>query len=109
VRATLSVFTERLPHGEREQFLQHLPHDVRQLAAPPRGTGLPVQPRTVAELTAAAVATSPEILPVPGAPATRAVTAIVCELRRAVPEEAGDIAAVLPDDLRRMWDGPQSA
>lgn len=67
VRAVLGAFTDRIPDGEPEQLLSHLPLDARDLAGPPRRGGVPSRLRTL------------------------------------VLEEAADVAAVLPDDLRALW------
>ncbi|MCZ7527212.1 MAG: BON domain-containing protein [Acidimicrobiia bacterium] len=39
VRAVLGAFADRLPAGELDHLLAHLPEDVRALAGPPRRTG----------------------------------------------------------------------
>jgi uncharacterized protein (DUF2267 family) len=103
VRAVLSVFAERLPTGEREHLEAHLPADVRELMRPPWRLGEAVRRmRTVPELVAEVAASSPEGIP----PERRSevVEAIVRALRSLVPNEAADIAAVLPQDLRDFWE-----
>jgi uncharacterized protein (DUF2267 family) len=103
VRAVLSVFAERLPLGEREHFEAHLPADVRQLTSPPRRLGEAVRRmRTVPELVAEVAASSPEGIP----PERRrqVIEAIVRALRDLAPDEAADVAAVLPHDLRDFWE-----
>jgi uncharacterized protein (DUF2267 family) len=37
----------------------------------------------------------------------KTITAVLSELRALVPEEAGDIAAVLPEGLRHLWEGAE--
>ncbi len=99
-RAVLAAFTDRIPADEREQLLAHLPADARQFAGPPRHHGNTTsRARTVAEL-AATVSTAGALTAEHAAAATRAV--IAC-LRCLVPEEADDVAAVLPPDLRALW------
>lgn len=102
LRAVLSTFTERLPAGGREDLAAHLPADVRALTAAPRRLGAPARRiRTVPELVARVVSAD-------GLPSERAepvIESVLGTLRELVPEEAGDIAAVLPKDLRRFWEG----
>lgn len=102
VRAVLSTFADRLPADEREQVAAHLPEDVRYLFAAPWRVGQAPQPRTVAQLVARIAARRSE-LPVEAAGA--ATAAVLRELRALVPEEVADVAAVLPAELRDLWDG----
>jgi uncharacterized protein (DUF2267 family) len=99
-RAVLAAFTDHIPVDEREQLLAHLPVDARQLAGPPRRHGVePRRIRTVPQLVAEVVAdgtVDPER-------ATAITQAVVSRLRSLVPEEAADVAAVLPADLRSLW------
>jgi uncharacterized protein (DUF2267 family) len=99
VRAVLATFAERIPHDEREQLLAHLPTDVRELTSAPRREGDAVtRERTVAELVAAATAHG-----LSEAHAAALTESIVGHLRRLVPEEVTDVAAVLPEELRELW------
>lgn len=101
VRATLAVLTERVPSGEREQLLGHLPEDVRAMATPPRRTGaVAARVRTVPDLVAAAASEAGDLS---DGRAAAIVAAVVTEVRRLVPEEADDVAAVLPRELRQLW------
>ena len=99
VRAVLGAFTDRIPEDERRQLLSHLPLDARELAGPPRRGGAAPRLRTVPELVASVTAhggIDPE--------RAGAITeAVLGRLRTLVPEEASDVAAVLPDDLRVLW------
>lgn len=98
-RAVLGAFTERIPEDERSQLLSHLPRDARALAAPPRRLGARERIRTVPELVASIGEhgyTDAENI---GA----LVEAVLARLRTLVPEEAVDVAAVLPEDLRALW------
>jgi uncharacterized protein (DUF2267 family) len=98
--AVLCAFTDRVPQGEREQVLAHLPADVRALAGPVRRHGeLPSRVKTLPQLLAT-VMLEGGIAPEQTEGITRAVVAV---LRRLVPEEAGDVAAVLPPELRELW------
>jgi uncharacterized protein (DUF2267 family) len=102
VRAVLGAFAGRIPADEREQLLVHLPADVRELAAVPRIAGDALaRMRTVEELVLAA--TAPGLTPDQG----RAVAeAVLTHVRRLVPEEAADIEAVLPAELKGLWRDP---
>jgi uncharacterized protein (DUF2267 family) len=100
VRAVLATFAERIPVDERDQVLAHLPADVRRLAAVPRREGATVsRVRTVAELVSATTARN-------GMSEGRAgaiIESVLGHLRGLVPEEAIDVAAVLPEELRDLW------
>lgn len=104
VRAVLATFADRIPRDEREQVAAHLPADVRELFTPQRRTRQPAPPRTVAELVARIAATAEEL---PRDKAEEVTTTVLRALRSLVPEEAGDIAAVLPSELRTLWQGAQ--
>lgn len=99
VRAVLRAFSDRLPEDERDQFLAQLPAGVRGLAGPPRRHGeRAARLRTVPELVAAVVPA--------GVDADRAegiTRSVLGRLRVLAPHEAHDVAAVLPEDLRRLW------
>ena len=99
VRGVLGAFTDRIPDDEREQLLSHLPVDARELAGPPRRGGAPSRLRTVPELVASVTARG-DIDPERAGAITEAVLG---RLRTLVPEEAADVSAVLPDDLRALW------
>ncbi len=99
VRAVLGTFAERIPENERDQLLAHLPEDVRELAAVPRREGEAVtRLRTPSELVTAIVrdGIEPEL-------AESITETVLAHLRQLVPEEAGDVAAVLPEELRQLW------
>lgn len=98
VRAVLGALLDRLPVDERDQVLAHLPLDVRALAEPPQRVGQPPRIRSLADLVADVTAQGV------GSGEGSAVTeSVFAELRQLVPEEAGDIAAVLPAELRDLW------
>ena len=99
VHAVLCTFLERIPAGERAHVFAHLPADVRSLAGPPRHQGNRARVKTLEELVAAASAEG-------GVDVTHAAEitrAIVTTLRELVPDEARDVAAVLPLELRQLW------
>jgi uncharacterized protein (DUF2267 family) len=95
----LGAFSDRIPEDEREHLLSHLPRDARALAALPRRSGAPSALRTAGELVAS-VTESGGINPERAEDITEAVLG---RLRTLVPEEAADVAAVLPPDLRALW------
>ncbi len=101
VRAVLATFLERIPEGERHQVLTHLPADVRDLTRMPRRLGgTATHVRTLDEL----VATVSDVDPALGATRSRLVTdAVLGELSQLIPEERDDVAAILPAELRRLW------
>ena len=101
VHAVLHVFFDRVPADERAQALSHLPADARALVGPPsvHDGEPPVRYKTVSELVAA-VGEARDVEPEHANDVTRAVVAALHDL---VPDEATDIAAVLPADLRTLW------
>jgi uncharacterized protein (DUF2267 family) len=101
VHAVLSGFADRLPPDERAQMLQQLPADVRALAGPVRRRGeRPPRLKSLSQLVAAVVAHG-GIDPAHADDITRAV---IVTLRSLVPVEAHDVAAVLPNELRALWE-----
>jgi uncharacterized protein (DUF2267 family) len=102
VRAVLGAFSDRLPPHEREHLLGHLPDDARLLAGPPRRKGeAPARLRTVNELLAVAGARG-HIDP---AHVEAVARSVLGAMRQLVPEEDRDVAAVLPAELEKLWDG----
>lgn len=100
VRAILASFADRLPSGERDQVAAHLPADVRELFTPPRRANRATPPRTVRDLLSRLVASTPELA---HHDAERVTAAVLQTLRSLVPEEQYDVAAVLPTELRDLW------
>ena len=100
LHAVLCGFMDRVPADEALQVLAHLPADVRDLAGPPRRHGehaprLKTLPQLVAAITTEG-----------GIDAARAeaiTRAVITTLHDLVPEEANDVAAVLPAELRELW------
>jgi uncharacterized protein (DUF2267 family) len=73
---------------------------VRALAGPVRRRGDPVpRLKTVPQLVAAAIAEGG----IDPTNAERVTRAVVATLRGIVRDEAGDVAAVLPSELRALW------
>ena len=101
VHAVLCGLMDRLPEGERAQVLAHLPADVRALVGPERPAGERApRLKTLAQFVAAVTA-------VGGIDARRAeaiTRAVLATLRGLVQEEAHDVAAVLPGELRELWE-----
>jgi uncharacterized protein (DUF2267 family) len=101
VRAILATFAERLPGDERQQVASHLPADVRSMFTPPRRARKLAPVRTVPDLVARVAATTEAL---PHDKAVDATRAVVHELRALVPDEAADVAATLPLELRDLWE-----
>lgn len=99
-RLVLSRFFERLPKGERDQALGHLPHDVLELLEPPRRSGVTKSLTNVDQL-ASGVAV---ITGIDGDTSKTAVLAILGALKGVVADESDHIAAVLPRDLKATWE-----
>jgi uncharacterized protein (DUF2267 family) len=101
VHAVLCAFSDRIPENERQHMFAHLPLDLRLLAGPVRRHGASApRPKTVPQLVATAFAEG-GIDPAHAEAITRA---IVATLRYIVRDEAADIAAVLPSELRELWE-----
>lgn len=101
VHAVLCGFADRMPKDERDQVLAHLPADVRSLAGPVRRHGdVPPRLRTLPQLVAAVTAEG-GVEPRRAEEITRAV---IATLRALVRDEALDVAAVLPGELRELWE-----
>lgn len=99
-RAVLTAFTECIPSDEREHLLTHLPPDARSLAQPARRRGAAARPvRSVAELISMIGAEAG----VDERSADALARAVLAQLRALVPEEADDVAAVLPAELKDLW------
>lgn len=102
VRAVLGAFADVVPPGERDHLLAHLSPDVRALAEPPRRHGRRGRARSVGELVDAV---GEQVDGLTGETALAAAQAVLREVRAMVPEERRDVSAVLPGDLRRLWEG----
>lgn len=102
VRGVLATFADRLPAGEREHVRSHLPADVRPFFTPPRRVLGARPPRTVHDLVGRIVGTTSELTLEHGEQVTAAVVRV---LRSIVPDDALDVAAVLPAELRAFWQG----
>lgn len=101
VRAVLGALVGELPDGERRHFLAHLPADIRLLLEPDLAHP-PPHARRVGELVIDVVGATEGI---PLGRAEHVIESVLGALRELVPEEARDVSAVLPADLRRLWEG----
>jgi uncharacterized protein (DUF2267 family) len=101
LRAVLATLAVRLPDGERQQVAAHLPADVRLMFTPPRRLRHVAPARTALELVGRITAANQAP---PGGQELEVTKAVVQELRALVPDEAADVAAALPGELRRMWE-----
>jgi uncharacterized protein (DUF2267 family) len=102
VRAVLAALADAVPAGEREHLFTHLSPDVRSLAAPPRRFGRRGRIRTVEQLVDAVTDRTGGLSENTALAATQSV---LRELRSMVPEERRDVSAVLPAELRDLWEG----
>jgi uncharacterized protein (DUF2267 family) len=102
VRAVLATFADRLPATERDKVDAHLPADVRALFSPPRRAHRPARVHNIHELVARVAFPGGEL---PADKAEQVATAIVRAFRDLVPDEAGHVGAVLPAELRALWQG----
>jgi hypothetical protein len=99
VHAVLCRFVDTIPEGERNHVLLHLPHDLKALVGPVRHGRRREHIRTFEQL-AAGVGSDDGIAPEWSEELTRRV---IATLHRFVPDEAADVEAVLPADLRKVW------
>jgi uncharacterized protein (DUF2267 family) len=102
VRATLSVFTHRLPAAERSHLLGHLPQDVQELASPARRLD-----RSIADLHTRhelVLAVLGQDVNLSTGHADEVVQAVISELRAQVPDDALAVGAVLPKELQVLWE-----
>jgi uncharacterized protein (DUF2267 family) len=99
VRAVLAGLAAQLPPREFERVRAHLPADVRCLLELPRRRGGMHAPPSPARILGAVTADG-------GGPDTaqQVVAAVLGELKRLVPGEVAGVAAVLPAELRTVWE-----
>src|SRR5581483_2456438 len=95
VAAVLTTLLSVLPPTERDQFLGHLPADVRALATPSRRHRIRHADDFIAAVAAADTLNTTDAPPV--------VAAVLATLRDLAPEEAHDVASVLPVELAELW------
>lgn len=106
LRGILATFADRLPDVERTHIRAHLPADVSPMFAPPRRISRRGMPRSAHDLVARIASTTAEL---PPERAEEATAAVLRTLRGVVPDEAADVAAVLPPEIRALWQGPSAA
>uniref|UniRef100_UPI001041B65A DUF2267 domain-containing protein n=1 Tax=Candidatus Protofrankia datiscae TaxID=2716812 RepID=UPI001041B65A len=103
VRAVLATFFERLPAAERRHIASHLPADVQVLTMPPRRHGRALaRLRHLDEFIEAVL----RIDHIDRGRARDITGAVLHTLRDFVPEEAQDVAAVLPEERGRTRQRP---
>jgi uncharacterized protein (DUF2267 family) len=97
-RSVLSTFVALLPKGERHHVVHHLPADVRVLTEP-------LRPRFDSHRHARHARDFYSMALPNYAPDVRQaiVESVLGAVRDLVPEEAVDVAAVLPEELRQLW------
>jgi uncharacterized protein (DUF2267 family) len=100
VRGILATFAERLPVGERRHVAAHLPADVKAMFAAPCRRGHTRPARHADDLIARIMATAPDL---PRDHAAEVMRAVLSVLRSIVPDETAGVAAVLPVELRQLW------
>lgn len=101
VRGVLATFADRLPASQRAHLTSHLPADVRPLLTPPRRIRDARPARSFHDLVGRIVATTS------GLELDRAeeVTVdVVHALGDLVPDDLASVAAVLPPELRELWE-----
>src|SRR5581483_9307584 len=99
--AVIRVLADELPRNERQQLVAHLPADVRDLVGTGTHRGSSRHGRRVGDLIIDVVTTTKGI---PLGRAEHVLESVLGTLHELVPEETRDVAAVLPDDLRRFWE-----
>jgi uncharacterized protein (DUF2267 family) len=99
--AVLAAFAARLPEGQRAHVAAHLPADVRARFVPAPRADHGGTPRRMNDF-AGRVAALANVLS--WLDAKRATVAVLEELARLVPDDVGAVAAVLPPELRTVWE-----
>lgn len=100
LHSVLGAFVDRIPTGERDHVLGHLPADARVLATPPRRFGETRDLRTVDDLIRVARDAEPSLTE---STALGMVREVLGTLAALVPEEGPDVGATLPADLAAFW------
>jgi hypothetical protein len=95
----LRVFLLRLPSGERDHVVGHLPTDVRQMVDRVVVRADVLHIRDVEGL----VAIVADVADLADDQAQRVLEGVLRTLAELVPEEVADISAVLPAGLRQLW------
>lgn len=101
VRAVLVAFMGPLPERERGQLMAHLPVDVRRLVEADLDGRRHPHARRVGDLVVSVVGATQGV---PLGRAEHVIESVLGTLRELVPEEARDVSASLPAELRRLWD-----
>ena len=101
VRGVLATFADRLPHAQRSQLSSHLPADVRPFLTPPRRLRDAPPARSVHDLVGRIVATTSGV---ELGRSEEVTVKVLLALRDLVPDDLRSVAAVLPPDLRELWE-----
>ncbi len=106
VRGVLATFADRLPAAQRAHLASNLPADVRPLFTPPRRIHGARPPRSLRDLVGRVLVTTSDL---PLDRAEEVTVHVVRALRDLVPGDAREIAAVLPRELRDLWESPAAS
>jgi uncharacterized protein (DUF2267 family) len=105
VGAILAVFLRILPEDPRRHFETHLPADVKALTEEALIIGAMERPRSMEDFVAMVADAAARTT----GTAELVTRRVLADLRELVPEEVDDIAAVLPREIKQMWEDPMHA
>jgi uncharacterized protein (DUF2267 family) len=103
VRGVLATFADRLPPAQRAHLASNLPADVRPLFTPPRRIHGARPARSLRDLVGRVLVTTSDM---PLDRAEEVTVRVVRALRDLVPGDVREISAVLPHELRELWESP---
>ena len=101
VRGVLATFADRLPSAQRAHLASHLPKDVRPLFTPPRRILDAPPARSLHDVVGRIVATTSGV---ELDKAEEVTVGVVHALRDLVPDDLQSVGAVLPPELRVLWE-----
>ena len=101
VRGVLATFADRLPSAQRAHLSSNLPADVRPLFTPPRRLQGAPPARSLHDLVGRVLVTTSDM---PLDRAEDVTVRVVSALRDLVPGDVHEISAVLPRELRELWE-----
>lgn len=104
VRGVLATFADRLPASNRSHLASNLPADVRPLFTPPRRIRGAAPARSLRDLVGRVIVTTSELSL---EHAQQVTVAVVHALRDLVPGDVHEVSAVLPAELRELWESPE--
>jgi len=105
VRGVLATFADRLPAAQRAHLSSNLPADVRPLFTPPRRLQGAPPARSLRDLVGRVLVTTSDM---PLDRAEDVTVHVVRALRDLVPGDVREIAAVLPRELRELWESTEA-